>query len=235
MRDIEGFIKRMNPSFEKKLSRNEKPDDILDGVDMKYHKSVLNAVKENGICLWTNVEEKPKDGDKELKKRTVFRKILEDTFNGNKIVEEVLDSYIKKTAENENDADYGIEIDFSGLTSDDSRKQTTCINELLQLWAKANRSKADIYSGNLNLLFILLEFSVFRSLEASPSCLPNHLEMGKSAENILHEAFDVYGLCYFLFSISVLSTCANPRSAKSRRGITIPGKQICPDDRKYQS
>ena len=150
MRDIEGFIKRMNPSFEKKLSRNEKPDDILDGVNMKDHKSVLNAVKEHGICLWKNVEEKPKDGDKELKKRTVFRKILEDSFNGNKIVEEVLDSYIKKTAENENDADYGIEIDFSVLASDDPQKQqmqTTCINELLELRAKAKGSRAETYSG----------------------------------------------------------------------------------------
>ena len=150
MRDIEGFIKRMNPSFEKKLSRNEKPDDILDGVNMKDHKSVLNAIKENGICLWKNVEEKPKDGDKELKKRTVFRKILEDSFNGNKIVEEVLDSYIKKTAENENDADYGIEIDFSVLASDDPQKQqmqTTCINELLELRAKAKGSRAETYSG----------------------------------------------------------------------------------------
>ena len=153
MRDIEGFtnrIMKMNPFLEKQLCRNEKSEKNLDGVDMKDHKSVLNAIKEQGICLWKNVEEKPKDGDKELKKRTVFKKILEDTFNGNKIVEEVLDCYIKKTAENENDADYGIEIDFSGLTSDDSQKQqmqTTCINELLELRAKAKGSRAETYSG----------------------------------------------------------------------------------------
>ena len=156
MRDIEGFTKRMkmNPFLEKQLCRNEKSENNLDGVNMKDHKSVLNAIKENSICLWKNVDEKSKDGDKEHKKRTLFRKILEDTFNGNKIVEEVLDSYIKKTAENENDADYGIEIDFSGLASKESQKQTTCINELLQLLAKAKRSKLDIYSGDLNLFFL---------------------------------------------------------------------------------
>ena len=140
----------MNPSLEKQLSRNEKADDILEGVDMKDHQSVLNAIKENGNCLWKNVEEKSKDGDKKLKKRTLFRKILEDTVNGNKIVEEVLNTYIKTTAENENDANYGIEIDFSGLASVDPQKgmmQTTCINELLDLRAKAKGSRADIYSG----------------------------------------------------------------------------------------
>ena len=156
MTDIEGCFKRMNPCFGKKLSTNEKPDHILDGVDMKDHKSVLDAVKGNGICLWKHVEENSKDGEKALKKRTVFKKILEDTFNGNKIVEEVLDSYIKKTAENENDKDYGIEIDFSGLASDESQKQTTCINELLQLLAKSKRSKLDIYSGYLKLFFMNL-------------------------------------------------------------------------------
>ena len=143
----------MNPSLEKQLSRNEKADDILEGVDMKDHKSVLNAIKENGNCLWKNVEEKSKDGDKKFKKRTFFRKILEDTVNGNKIVEEVLNTYIKKTTENENDANYGIEIDFSGLAQGDPQKeqmQTTCINELLELRAKAKGTKeADIYSGNL--------------------------------------------------------------------------------------
>ena len=140
----------MNPSLEKQLSRNEKADDILEGVDMKDHQSVLNAIKENGNCLWKNVEEKSKDGVKKLKKRTLFRKILEDTVNGNKIVEEVLNTYIKTTAENENDANYGIEIDFSGLASVDPQKgmmQTTCINELLDLRAKAKGSRADIYSG----------------------------------------------------------------------------------------
>ena len=152
MKDIEGFTHRMkmNPFLKKQLCRNEKSENNLDGVDMKDHKSVLNAVKEHGNCLWKNVEEKSKDGDKELKKRTVFRKILEDSFNGNKIVEEVLDSYIKKTAENENDADYGIEIDFSVLASDDPQKQqmqTTCINELLELRAKAKGSRAKTYSG----------------------------------------------------------------------------------------
>ena len=151
----DSFTKRMkvNPFLEKQLCRNEKSENNLDGVDMKDHKSVLNAIKENGICLWKNVEEKSKDGKKELKKRTLFRKILEDTFNGNKIVEEVLDSYIKKTAENENDADYGIEIDFSVLASDDPQKQqmqTTCINELLELRAKAKGSRTKTYSGRLN-------------------------------------------------------------------------------------
>jgi len=141
-----------NPSLEKQLSRNEKADDILVGVDMKDHQSVLNAIKENGNCLWKNVEEKSKDGDKKLKKRTLFRKILEDTVNGNKIVEEVLNTYIKTTAENENDANYGIEIDFSGLASVDPQKgmmQTTCVNELLDLRAKAKGSRADIYSDLL--------------------------------------------------------------------------------------
>ena len=148
--DIEGFT---NQSLQKQLSRNEKADDILEGVDMKDHKIVLDAIKENGNSLWKNVEEKSKDGDKKLKKRTLFRKILEDTVNGNKIVEEVLNTYIKKTTENENDANYGIEIDFSGLAPGDPQKgqmQTTCINELLELRAKAKGTKeADIYSGNL--------------------------------------------------------------------------------------
>merc|ERR1712222_51960 len=148
--DIEGFT---NQSLQKQLSRNEKADDILEGVDMKDHKIVLDAIKENGNSLWKNVEEKSKDGDKKLKKRTLFRKILEDTVNGNKIVEEVLNTYIKKTTENENDANYGIEIDFSGLAPGDPHKgqmQTTCINELLELRAKAKGTKeADIYSDLL--------------------------------------------------------------------------------------
>ena len=54
MKDIEGFTHRMkmNPFLKKQLCRNEKSENNLDGVDMKDHKSVLNAVKEHGNCLW---------------------------------------------------------------------------------------------------------------------------------------------------------------------------------------
>ena len=149
--DIEGFTK--NPSLERHLSKNEKSDDIFVGVDMKNHKIVLNAIRENGGCLWKTVEERSKGDGKKKKKRTLFTKVLEDTVNGNKIIEELLDSFITKTAENENDAEYGIEMDFTGLASDDPQKgqmQTTCINELLELRAKAEGSRAGTYLGELN-------------------------------------------------------------------------------------
>ena len=154
MRDIEGFINQMNPHLEKQLARNEKSGDILDGVDMRDHKSVLHAIKEND-CLGENVTEKSNVVDNELRKRTLFKKILEETFNGNKIVEAVLDSYIKKTAENENDAEYGIEIDFTGLTPDDPQMQTTCVKELLELRAKAKGSRADTYSGEMEHMYFI--------------------------------------------------------------------------------
>ena len=161
MRDIEGFINQMNPSLEKQLARNEESKYILDGVDMKDHKSVLHAIKENDDCLGKNVTEISNVDDNKLRKRTLFKKILEETFNGNKIVEAVLDSYIKKTAENENDAEYGIDIDFTGLISDDPQMQTTCVKELLELRAKAKGSKADTYSGDLENMYFSSLFNFF--------------------------------------------------------------------------
>ena len=76
MRDIEGFINQMNPSLEKQLARNEESKYILDGVDMKDHKSVLHAIKENDDCLGKNVTEISNVDDNELRKRTLFKKIL---------------------------------------------------------------------------------------------------------------------------------------------------------------
>ena len=74
-------------------------------------------------------------------------------------MEAVLDSYIKKTAENENDAEYGIEIDFTGLTPDDPQMQTTCGKELLELRAKAKGSRSDTYSGEMeHMYFIFFSF-----------------------------------------------------------------------------
>ena len=62
-----------------------------------------------------------------------MRKLLEDTVNGDKIVEKQLDKNVATTHPNKNSVDYSVEIDFEGIFCKDSPVQTNVVNDILKL------------------------------------------------------------------------------------------------------
>merc|ERR1719244_63618 len=76
-------------------------------------------------------------------------KLLEDSVNGNKIVEKELDKDIKTTNYSEDSLKYGVEIDFEGIISENSNYQTTVINDLLDLRIKNLPNHEETFSDLL--------------------------------------------------------------------------------------
>ena len=80
------------------------------------------------IFSGTSIEETQ---DQVTNKRTIVRKLLEDTVNGDKIVEKQLDKNVATTHPNKNSVDYSVEIDFEGIICKDSPIQTHVVNDIL--------------------------------------------------------------------------------------------------------
>ena len=69
--------------------------------------------------------------------RTIFRKLLEDSVNGDRIVEHELDNLITADPRiNENSIDYSIDLNFEGIFKEESPNQTRVVNDLLDLRAE---------------------------------------------------------------------------------------------------
>ena len=120
--------------------------EVNDSIEKGDHDGIINAIKKKNLPLWQCVNEEDintNEGD-----RTLLRKLLEDSVNGNKVVRRLLDSYISETGDNEDAVDYRIQLDFSGVADETSPQQThNCVFDLLKL--KANRSsQAGAIQGN---------------------------------------------------------------------------------------
>ena len=82
-------------------------------------------------CSDNSVEEK------ECGSITIFRKLLEDGINGDKIIEKELDLLVEAPpGVNENSVYYVIKIDMKGILPGESLKQTRILKDLLDLRAK---------------------------------------------------------------------------------------------------
>eukprot|EP00092_Neocalanus_flemingeri_P052399 GFUD01061240.1.p1 GENE.GFUD01061240.1~~GFUD01061240.1.p1 ORF type:complete len:560 (+),score=130.07 GFUD01061240.1:174-1853(+) len=112
----------------------KKPDDIIEAIERSKqtgdHSEIHNLLKDRNINLRTAIEE---DIDGVKKKRTIARKLLEDAVNGNKIVKRELDIHVKATDDKEDSINYALEIDFEGILSEESPKQTMVLYDLLDL------------------------------------------------------------------------------------------------------
>lgn len=60
----------------------------------------------------------------------------------------MLDSYIRATAENENSVNYLIEIDFDGISDQNSIRQMPVIYDLLEFRSKSNTKELCNFKGN---------------------------------------------------------------------------------------
>jgi len=108
------------------------PDDIIEAVeDSKTsgdHSDIHKILNDRKINLRSRIVENGRC-------RMIVRKLLEDSVNGDKIVEKELDKSIKQIGKNENTIDYGFEVDFEGIFKDGSSRQTRVVKELLDMRA----------------------------------------------------------------------------------------------------
>eukprot|EP00092_Neocalanus_flemingeri_P054453 GFUD01064123.1.p1 GENE.GFUD01064123.1~~GFUD01064123.1.p1 ORF type:complete len:560 (+),score=125.62 GFUD01064123.1:420-2099(+) len=112
----------------------KRPDDVIEAIERSKqtgdHSEIHNILKDRNINLRTAIEE---EIDGVNKKRTIARKLLEDAVNGNKIVKRELDIHVKATDDKEDSINYALEIDFEGILSEESPKQTMVLYDLLDL------------------------------------------------------------------------------------------------------
>jgi len=87
---------------------------------------IRQFIKRNNLSLMTNVK------DNSGEPTVLLETLLEDTINGNKIVEKILDDCVSDTAENENSKAHSVEIDWSPLL-DKGKNQTCVLSYLLRM------------------------------------------------------------------------------------------------------
>lgn len=86
--------------------------------------------------------------DNSSRPSVLLEKLLEDTINGNRIVEKILDDCVRDTAENENSRAYSIKLDWSKLLDKD-KNQTCFLFYLLRLRTRYARGDFCPYSDLL--------------------------------------------------------------------------------------
>ena len=114
------------------------PEDIVTAVeDSKRtgdHTEIHSILNSRQINLRSRIVEGGK-------RRTILKKLLEDAVNGDRIVEQQLDKSVNQIGENENQLNYGIEIDFGGIFKESSSRQTQVVKELLDLRASSREGE----------------------------------------------------------------------------------------------
>eukprot|EP00092_Neocalanus_flemingeri_P074833 GFUD01092606.1.p1 GENE.GFUD01092606.1~~GFUD01092606.1.p1 ORF type:complete len:402 (-),score=71.74 GFUD01092606.1:169-1374(-) len=129
------LIPKSEYSYEQELHEPlRKPEDIIHAVNRSKtsgdHSEIHQILRNRNINLRSAIEE---DINGKKQKRTIARKLLEDVVNGDKIVKRELDIHVKTTSDKEDSIDYGLQIDFEGIFSEEYDKQTMVIYDLLDL------------------------------------------------------------------------------------------------------
>ena len=70
-------------------------------------------------------------------------------MNGNKIVRKELDMHVRATSDTEDSIDYALQIDFEGIFSKDSPKQTMIVYDLLDFGVD---KKSEHEEASMNLI-----------------------------------------------------------------------------------
>ena len=81
----------------------------------------------------------------ESESKTVVRKLLEDSVNGNQIVSRHLDTFLKTTGNNPDSEEFAIEVDFTGIVNFDknSPKQFRALYDIFDIFKNGNDYEKD--------------------------------------------------------------------------------------------
>ena len=107
-------------------------------VDKIYRRELTLSSKRMEVI--TNLSPNEKGESK-----TVVRKLLEDSVNGNQIVSRHLDTFLKTTGNNPDSEEFAIEVDFTGIVNFDknSPKQFRALYDIFDIFKNGNDYEKD--------------------------------------------------------------------------------------------
>ena len=126
-------------------NKNYDPKVLVEKIGTGDHEKILKWIREEKLCLQSY--EKDTDNPK-----TLMRQILEEAGNGHEIIEAILNSYVTqaKPGEKLTSNSYGVKLDFSGITSENSQgEQESVISDLLQLWLSHQSDPWDLITSTV--------------------------------------------------------------------------------------
>ena len=181
--------------------KNDTQKEIHEAIFKGDHKTIIAIFShpEKEVTLRCCYEE-PETGER----KTMMRKLLKEATNGNKIVENILNSYIRPSCDNEDSVNYNIELDFNGISDKNSNQQMICIYDLLDLKAK-NQKHAGALKGK-SLFYVCpfmidLLFFVCRFDKASTIGNIYCLQMEESGAIFLPSVFHIHPLSSILLCV----------------------------------